>query len=165
MIGLPDQRCWYCGTLFNQTRFNVEHQTPSSRGGSNDDSNKVLACVGCNSSKRNRNVEEFRAPIARRNNVLVEEVHFYGESGRPIFAIRQEDLPVSPKYTQVAVDELILRLKQFVSGQKGGLTGAAKRLNLSRMAVASVLSGLGVHRGTISQLREKLALHDKGLLP
>lgn len=71
--------CWYCGKKRWQE---VEHCTPRSRGGADDDANCVLACRGCNVIKSNRTVEEFRALVARR--IGVERVSFFGESGVPI---------------------------------------------------------------------------------
>jgi 5-methylcytosine-specific restriction endonuclease McrA len=55
---VPDQRCWYCGTRYMQAEFEIEHQTPLSRGGSDNDANKVLACRTCNVTKRERTVDE-----------------------------------------------------------------------------------------------------------
>lgn len=47
-------KCEYCRApevVFNST-FEVEHITPSSRGGTDDGSNLALACRACNSHKR-----------------------------------------------------------------------------------------------------------------
>lgn len=43
------------GFVFPQT----DHVVPSSRGGSNDFENRVLACAPCNSAKGSRPVEEW----------------------------------------------------------------------------------------------------------
>lgn len=50
--------CIYCGSKENIT---IEHLLPVSRGGTNDASNLAPACLGCNSSKRNKTYEEFLA--------------------------------------------------------------------------------------------------------
>lgn len=44
--------------------------------------------------------------------------------------------------------EFVLRLAQTV-----GLTGAARRLGISRLATASVAAGLDCHRGTLEIVR------------
>lgn len=54
-------RCWYCGIpLFCATRAEYDHQTPKSRGGSDEIENIVLVCQECNGSKGDMTVEEFR---------------------------------------------------------------------------------------------------------
>lgn len=64
-------RCFYCG--FNprenaeyKQRLAVEHKTPKSRGGTDEDRNLVLSCRSCNSSKGTKTFEEFRAFCAVR---------------------------------------------------------------------------------------------------
>lgn len=42
--------CGYCGRAANT----VDHRTPKSRGGTDDESNLIAACRSCNSSKRDR---------------------------------------------------------------------------------------------------------------
>src|SRR5262245_28511384 len=62
-------RCWFCGLrtkladvscLGDINNASLEHLTPETRGGSNDESNLVTACTRCNSQKKNRTVEEYR---------------------------------------------------------------------------------------------------------
>jgi 5-methylcytosine-specific restriction endonuclease McrA len=48
--------CSYCGSEDDLTR---DHVMPRSRGGLNDESNKVWACRSCNSAKGNRTPEEW----------------------------------------------------------------------------------------------------------
>lgn len=50
--------CTYCGTEDDLTR---DHVMPKSRGGANDDENKVWACRSCNSAKGDRTPEEWLA--------------------------------------------------------------------------------------------------------
>lgn len=57
-------RCWYCGTSLSQ--ICIDHVIPKSRGGSDDESNLVFSCRGCNSSKRTKNLEEFRTYMQRK---------------------------------------------------------------------------------------------------
>jgi 5-methylcytosine-specific restriction endonuclease McrA len=55
--------CRYCGRSAPQVELHVDHVQPSSRGGSDDPSNLVAACVDCNLSKNGR-VLPFNAPPA-----------------------------------------------------------------------------------------------------
>ena len=53
-------RCYYCSSKFErQYVFHVEHVVPLVRGGSNDISNIVLACPGCNLRKNSKLPHEF----------------------------------------------------------------------------------------------------------
>lgn len=49
--------CWYCG----EEATTRDHVTPRSRGGTDDPENLVPACVRCNSQKRDKTLEEYRA--------------------------------------------------------------------------------------------------------
>jgi 5-methylcytosine-specific restriction endonuclease McrA len=51
--------CTYCGGI--EGPFECDHVVPTSRGGSNDESNLTTACKPCNASKRDRLVEEWMA--------------------------------------------------------------------------------------------------------
>lgn len=55
-------RCAYCGTGGKLTR---EHCVPISRGGVDAPENVVPACQPCNSRKKNRTADEYRAYLAR----------------------------------------------------------------------------------------------------
>jgi 5-methylcytosine-specific restriction endonuclease McrA len=48
--------CFYCGVDGADT---IDHLTPISRGGSNEISNLVPACMTCNTSKRNKTYGEY----------------------------------------------------------------------------------------------------------
>lgn len=50
--------CRYCGC---DNRLTLDHVQPRSRGGSDDQSNLVLACKPCNSSKGAKTIAEWRA--------------------------------------------------------------------------------------------------------
>lgn len=52
--------CYYCGLKLSVTAFRIEHKTPLSRGGNNTKENRALSCLGCDTDKENRTVEEFR---------------------------------------------------------------------------------------------------------
>jgi hypothetical protein len=74
-------RCWYCGTPIGlgkvrlEQRAVVEHQTPVSRGGSDDDSNLVAACSLCNSMKGTRTLEEYRQRVAESQGLTAAAIH------------------------------------------------------------------------------------------
>lgn len=86
-----DPHCWYCG--FPLARFpedyeplddgsfvlmhssglrvaHLEHQTPKSKGGSNDRTNLVLSCSACNQDKGTLTLDQYRSKVGRA---------FYGE--------------------------------------------------------------------------------------
>ena len=46
--------CTYCGKNLAKGRYAVDHIVPLGRGGTNDLNNLTMACIGCNSSKRDR---------------------------------------------------------------------------------------------------------------
>lgn len=55
---LGARRCRYCMDLLGP--FEVDHVRPLSRGGTNDSSNLVCACVSCNTQKSNLLLHEWR---------------------------------------------------------------------------------------------------------
>ncbi len=54
-----NRKCTYCGA--KDTRLEVEHIKPKSKGGSNRISNLTLACHSCNQAKYNQDIELFLA--------------------------------------------------------------------------------------------------------
>jgi 5-methylcytosine-specific restriction endonuclease McrA len=56
-----DDRCAYCGST---KRIEADHRVPLCRGGSNEISNILPACIHCNRRKHCRTEEEFRALLA-----------------------------------------------------------------------------------------------------
>jgi 5-methylcytosine-specific restriction endonuclease McrA len=56
--------CVYCGTT--ETKLQVEHIIPKSRGGSNRVTNLTLACTPCNQLKDNQTAKEFGFPQVQR---------------------------------------------------------------------------------------------------
>jgi len=62
-----DHKCCYCGKpQGNGARFEVEHFTPKSRGGSNRITNLGWSCHECNEAKGNLTCEEFGHPEVRK---------------------------------------------------------------------------------------------------
>lgn len=57
--------CAYCGVgVEDGAKLTLDHLTPYSEGGSNDQSNLVTCCHRCNSSRGSRSVEDFAAAVA-----------------------------------------------------------------------------------------------------
>jgi len=52
-----NRTCVYCGAT--DTRLEVEHLQPRSKGGSNRISNLAISCVPCNQAKGNQNIKDF----------------------------------------------------------------------------------------------------------
>ena len=72
-----DKKCFYCGCetvlplkgivcAHKPNTATVDHFVPIKRGGTNDPSNKVLACFTCNSDKFHLTYEEYMAVLAVR---------------------------------------------------------------------------------------------------
>ncbi len=54
-----DKACRYCSATLTLRTMHVDHVVPVSRGGDNDSSNLVAACVRCNLSKGAKILEEW----------------------------------------------------------------------------------------------------------
>lgn len=54
-----DYTCRYCGERGG--KLECDHVVPVAKGGSHEDDNLVTACFGCNRSKRDKTVEEWKA--------------------------------------------------------------------------------------------------------
>lgn len=52
-----NHECVYCGS---RERLSIDHVVPLTKGGTNDFSNLVTACISCNSSKGAKTVDEWR---------------------------------------------------------------------------------------------------------
>ena len=59
-------RCVYCDADITGRKSSIDHITPVSQGGTSEITNLQLLCRRCNSSKGDRNDEEYRAELARR---------------------------------------------------------------------------------------------------
>lgn len=71
-------RCFYCIAAWAE---HLDHMHPKSRDGGDDEDNLIGACTSCNSQKRDRTVEEYRALLAyQRRLPEVRMVVFFGEA-------------------------------------------------------------------------------------
>lgn len=59
--------CAYCGQTGELT---IDHIIPTTKGGTDDTSNKVLCCLECNQSKNNRDLAEFLNSKIRMNETV-----------------------------------------------------------------------------------------------
>lgn len=57
--------CAYCGdSVEDGAKLSLDHLTPHSLGGSNRESNLITCCTKCNSSRGNRELDEFVTTVA-----------------------------------------------------------------------------------------------------
>jgi hypothetical protein len=57
--------CVWCGIgIESGAQLSLDHLTPYSHGGSNDETNLVTCCSRCNSSRGNRSTKAFAAAVA-----------------------------------------------------------------------------------------------------
>lgn len=64
LAGLFGDRCYYCHLDLRMDSGNeptIDHKTPTTRGGSDTDFNKVLCCLRCNRWKDDMTEAEFQA--------------------------------------------------------------------------------------------------------
>jgi hypothetical protein len=76
--------CWYCGTVIPPfSNWQVDHQTPRSRGGGDEIQNLFPACQPCNSLKSNRDLEgyrhSFKVKLENQFTGVLEFLHAVGE--------------------------------------------------------------------------------------
>lgn len=57
-------KCFYCNANLTEYKA-IEHLTPISRGGDNQNYNLVYSCKSCNSKKRNKTMEEYSIQIQK----------------------------------------------------------------------------------------------------
>ena len=58
-------RCAYCACEISFENSNIDHKTPTSRGGDNADWNVQMLCVGCNQKKGVMTDGEYRAYLSK----------------------------------------------------------------------------------------------------
>lgn len=73
---IPKQ-CFYCKEPLTKRKSTLDHLTPSSRGGTNELSNLVIACALCNQAKSDLTLREFKAFIKQCGGLDIVK-HNYG---------------------------------------------------------------------------------------
>ena len=63
--------CHYCGTRLGNDTARLDHKIPLSKGGTNEDTNLVLACTKCDTEKSNKMPAEF-TPTATAEAVTID---------------------------------------------------------------------------------------------
>jgi 5-methylcytosine-specific restriction endonuclease McrA len=61
MLEAQNWQCAYCSTSLREVAYELEHQTPLSRGGKTVRDNLCMACSPCNRRKHTKTAEEFQA--------------------------------------------------------------------------------------------------------
>jgi 5-methylcytosine-specific restriction endonuclease McrA len=65
MLCEQEAQCTYCRAVLGAS-FHIDHKTPVSRDGGNEEANLQLLCPACNIDKRARTHEEYLAVLAAR---------------------------------------------------------------------------------------------------
>jgi 5-methylcytosine-specific restriction endonuclease McrA len=65
LLKAQNHRCAYCAADLHKVKKHLDHRTPLSRGGSNDKSNLIFACMPCNLSKGARDEIEYGQQMGR----------------------------------------------------------------------------------------------------
>lgn len=86
-------KCAYCLVNIRGKRMNIEHVTPLKKGGTNNISNLVASCAGCNKKKANKLLSGSEKKLLKENLELlrkesVEEKKLYNQQ---VDIIRQLD--------------------------------------------------------------------------
>ena len=69
-------KCNACENEMRIVDFHIDHIIPVSKGGSNTRENYQLLCGNCNMIKGNRPMEYLRSKIAKRDNLLSQQITF-----------------------------------------------------------------------------------------
>lgn len=64
-----ENHCYYCGEEIVGKKT-IDHKTPVTRGGTNEESNLCVACVHCNTQKNNKTEHEYKEWLKKRENSM-----------------------------------------------------------------------------------------------
>jgi hypothetical protein len=65
-------KCQYCGACAPEVLLQIDHIEPVSKGGNNDASNLITACVACNAGKTNKTLDDNS--VLSKQRVQMEEL-------------------------------------------------------------------------------------------
>lgn len=65
-------KCQYCGAVAPEVVLQIDHIQPVSKGGTNDSTNLITACIACNAGKRDKTLDDRTAIVKQR--VQLEEL-------------------------------------------------------------------------------------------
>ena len=60
--------CQYCGKTGNDAELEIDHITPFSKGGTNDEGNLITSCFDCNRGKRDTEIVSSNEPIQLKSS-------------------------------------------------------------------------------------------------
>lgn len=67
-------KCFYCFRELKEGRYELDHVVPTARSNDNSYRNLVAACLDCNATKREQNVEDFLRFLYRRDLISSDEL-------------------------------------------------------------------------------------------
>ncbi|MBG0199229.1 RRXRR domain-containing protein, partial [Clostridioides difficile] len=78
--------CQYCKGLTNDTKLEIEHKHPKSRGGSNSIRNLTVACRTCNQEKGNNTLDEWVQSLSKSklDKERVKNINLILKTNKPI---------------------------------------------------------------------------------
>jgi len=80
ILAKTNSHCIYCGTILDSSEnFSIDHVVARANGGENTVENLVPCCRSCNSAKRTKDLDEFRAHRAMQEFQKVHGVSFSQE--------------------------------------------------------------------------------------
>ena len=82
-----DGRCYLCRAPIDLATFHVDHRVPVSRGGVDDERNRIAACRSCNQRKWVRTASEFLAWLRARGELPLP----LDADGLPDWSLTEED--------------------------------------------------------------------------
>lgn len=79
-------KCHYCGAKAGDTKLEVDHIVPQSKGGTDEPSNLITICRDCNRGKSNRETEDVKQAVgSSAQEAEVLRMYFSGSEGKTHF--------------------------------------------------------------------------------
>jgi len=170
-----DGRCWYCGEQTNPfIDFAMDHVLPVRQGGTDDLSNRVPACQPCNSRKRDKTLEEFRASTGQDTFWFEREglqIQFVPPSSPPGFytltliamilhtgGTQAQTSPPAPRDPQL--DRVVSFLAKYQSVPMSRLQQGVSSYRIRKMHLDSILATLLDQRSVRIWKKRKITMVD-----